>query len=131
MWNNKGKCRLVPKFKGYEIIIQAFQYRYFVLGYPLTVTNIQTINRYLSLRPKYVDTYAETAILRHNHKEPITVGRNIFFREFEYGESSEVYWTYNRVVLQIEDFTKILKALNPGIDLIFLFDHPCGSGRSL
>ena len=33
------------------------------------------------------------------------------------------------MVLQLEDCTKILKALNPVNDFIFLFGHPCGHYR--
>ena len=31
------------------------------------------------------------------------------------------------MVLQLEEFTDVLKALHPDIDFIFLFDHLCGN----
>ena len=49
-------------------MILALQSQEFVFGYPLTFPNLQTINEYCALHPKYVDTDAATAILVHNHK---------------------------------------------------------------
>ena len=107
MWTHKVKCRIVPKDKGYVIMISAFRYWDFVFGYPLTVPYLQNINKYRTLHPKYVDTDAAINILGNNHKEPITMGRNPFCQEFEYVEISEVYWTYDQMVLQLCDCTKI------------------------
>ena len=106
-------------------MVSAFHYRYFDLGYPLSVPYLQTINEYRALLPKYFDTVVATTILGNTHKETITMGRNTFCQEFEYGKSAEIYWTYDRMVLQLDQFTDILKALHPGIDLILIFDHPC------
>ena len=108
-------------------MISAFQYQKFGFGYPLKVPYLQTINEYHPLHPKYVDTDTATTILGYTHKEPITMGRNNFCQEFGYGASSKGYLTYDRMVLQVEYCTDTLKALNPGIDLIFLFDHPYGN----
>ena len=57
------------------------------------------------------------------------MGRNTLCQEFVYGEISQGYWTYDHMFLQLEDCTKILKALHTGIDFIFLFDNPCGHVR--
>ena len=59
------------------------------------------------------------------------MGRNNFCQEFEYSVSSEGYWTYDRMVLKLEDCTKIIKALHTGIDFIFIFDHTCGHDRGI
>ena len=105
MRTQKYKYWIVLKYEGCGIMISALQYREFGFGYPLTVPDLQKINEYCDLQPKYVDTEAATTILGHTHKEPITMGRNTFFRDFEYGTSAEVYWAYERMVLQIEDCT--------------------------
>ena len=57
------------------------------------------------------------------------MGINPFCQGFEYGASDEGYWTYDQMVLQLEDHTDILKALRPSIDFIFLFDNPCEHDR--
>ena len=47
---------------------------------------------------------------------------------FEFGNSynKQGYWSYDQLVLQIEDRLKLLKVLYPSFDLVFLFDHLCG-----
>ena len=78
MWNHKGKCRIVPKDEVYVIMTLNFQSREFCFKYPLIVADLQTINEYQDIYPKYVDTDVATTILGHTHKEPITMGRNPF-----------------------------------------------------
>ena len=82
MCTHKGKCPFVPKEEGCGIMISSFQSREFGFGYPLTVPYIQTVNEYCTLPPKFVDTDAETTILGHTYKEPITTGSNPFCQEF-------------------------------------------------
>ena len=97
----KGKCRPVTKYKGYGIIISAFQSREFRFGYPLIVPCLQTINEYHNLHPKYVDTNAATNILRHNNNKLITMGRNPLCQEVEYGASAKQYCNYEQKVRQL------------------------------
>ena len=59
------------------------------------------------------------------------MGRNPFCQDFEYGTSVEGCCTYDWMVLQLEDCADIIKALHPGIDFIFLFDHPYGHDRGI
>jgi hypothetical protein len=54
---------------------------------------------------------------------------NPFYVEFEYGVSTEGYWTYNQMVLQLEDCIDVLQVLHPQYDYVFLFDHSCGYDR--
>lgn len=54
---------------------------------------------------------------------------NPFYVEFEYGVSKEGYWTYDRMVLQLEDCIDVLQVLHPQYDYVFLFDHSCGHDR--
>ena len=35
------------------------------------------------------------------------------------------------MVIKLEECINILKAIHPGIDLIFLFDHSCGNDRGI
>ena len=102
MWTQKGKCRIVTKDEEYGIMISDFQSQDFGFGYPLTAPDLQTFIEYRTLHPRYVDTESATDILGHTNKEPITMGRNHFCHEFEYGRTAEVYCTYNPMVLQLE-----------------------------
>ena len=82
MWTQKFKFWIVPKYKGYCIMILAVHSREFGFGYPLKVPDLQTINEYFPLHPKYVDTESKITILGKNHKEPIIMGRNPLCQEF-------------------------------------------------
>ena len=83
MWTHKGKHRLVPKYEGYGVMILVFQYQVFSFRYTFTVPDLQTVNEYCALHPKYVHVYTETTILRKTRKEPITMWRNYFCKKFE------------------------------------------------
>jgi hypothetical protein len=45
------------------------------------------------------------------YKQPLM--QSPFVLEFEYGASAEGYWTYDSMVLQLEDCADILKTLYP------------------
>ena len=55
--------------------------------------------------------------------------RTSFVREFKYGANSEGYWSYQHMVLQLEDCVDVLKLLYPQFDFLFLFDHSCRHNR--
>ena len=129
MWNQKGKYHIVLKDEGYGIMIQASQSQQFGFGYPSTFPYLQTIDEYCALHSKYFDTESSTTIMAHTHKEPITMVINIFFQYFEYGASDKLFWTYESMVLKLEDYYDILKAIHPGIYFIFLFDYSCRRDR--
>jgi hypothetical protein len=44
-------------------------------------------------------------------------------QELEYGANNKGYWTYESMVLQLEDCVDCVKALFPQYDYLFLFDH--------
>ena len=45
---------------------------------------------------------------------------------FKYGASAEGYWTYDRMIFQLEECIEYLKVLHPQYDFVFLFNHSCG-----
>ncbi len=47
-------------------------------------------------------------------------------REFEYGANNEGYWSYEHMVLQMEDCLNVMKVLHPQYEVLLLFDHSCG-----
>jgi hypothetical protein len=53
-----------------------------------------------------------------------------FVLEFEYGVSAEGYWTYDSMVLQLEDCADVVATLYPEYQFLFLFDHSCGHDRA-
>lgn len=111
-------------------MISAFQSREFGFGYHLTEEDLEIVNAYRRINNTYTDE--ESAKLINNgsaQKKPLTLDTNPFVLEFEYGATAEGYWTYDRMVLQLEDCADVLKALHPEFDFVFLFDHSCGHDR--
>jgi len=58
-----------------------------------------------------------------------TLNCSPFVRTFEYGVDSDGYWSYNHMVLQLEDCVDLLKHLYPDYDYLFLFDHFSGHDK--
>jgi hypothetical protein len=52
-----------------------------------------------------------------------------FIREFEYGSKGEGYWSYEHMVILLEDCIDCLKVLYSQYDFVFLLDHSCGHDR--
>jgi hypothetical protein len=121
---------IVPKDDGMGIMISAFQSREFGFGMPLTSNQLQQVNA-TRLGRKYKDERAAIDTRKDKEqgfKQPLT--ESPFVREFEYGANSEEgYWTYQHMVLQLEDCVDVLNVLFPQYDFLFLFDHSCGHDR--
>jgi hypothetical protein len=47
----------------------------------------------------------------------------------EYGINGEGYWTYESMIIQLEDCMDCLSVLYPSLDFVFLFDHSNGHDR--
>ena len=75
----------------------------------------------------YLDEKAATAVKATTSKPALT--KSPFVREFEYGSSGEGYWTYQHMVLQLEDCVDVLKAIFLMYTFLFLFDHSCGHDK--
>jgi hypothetical protein len=52
-----------------------------------------------------------------------------FLSEFDYGVTVQWYWTYNHMVLQLEDCVDVVAVFYGNYDYVFLFDHSCGHDR--
>ena len=52
-----------------------------------------------------------------------------FIIKFEYGAANKGYWSYDHMVLQLDDCVECLKCLHPEFDYLFIFDHSCGHDR--
>ena len=119
---------VVPKDDGMGVMISAFQSQEFGFGLPVTNEQLQEVNAKRAGQ-KYKDERAavETRKGTQGFKQPLT--ESPFVREFEYGANSDGYWTYQHMVLQLEDYVDVLNTLHPQYDFSFLFDHSCGHNR--
>ena len=115
-----------PKDDGLGIMISAFQSREFGFGLDTTESDLSEVNRRRQ-GVKYRDIQAAIDTRKTEYKEPLTTSP--FIREFEYGQNADGYWTYQHMVLQLEDCVDILNVKYPQYDFLFLFDHSCGHDR--
>jgi hypothetical protein len=99
----------------------------------LTEEKLQTINTYCQLKtPTNKDTEAYMFLLWSDIKPALT--KSPFLRLLEHGQGKDGYWTYNHMVLQIEDVLYSMTTLfpDPGnpsrciYDLGFELDHSSG-----
>ena len=97
-------------------------------GYDMIISNedMALINNYRDGKT-YPDDLAAQTINGTNKKQPLT--KSPFVRTLEYGANAGGYWTYDRMVLQLEDCIDIMKVLYPQFDCVFLFDHSNGHDR--
>jgi hypothetical protein len=119
----KGETALVPKDDGLGVMISAFVSREFGFGFELTNEQLQEVNA-KRVGEKYKDETAAKNKHGTDLKQPLTTSP--FYLEFEYGASFEGYWTYDSMVLQLEDCADVVKTLYQQYDFLFLFDHSCG-----
>ena len=126
-WNGPNREQaLIPKDDGLGVMISAFISREFGYGMALTSEELQRVNA-VRLGKKYKDETAAKKKRGNELKQPLTISP--FVLEFEYGASAEGYWTYDSMVLQLEDCADVVKTLYPQYDFLFLFDHSCGHDR--
>ena len=124
-----GKTRAaMPKDDGAGVMISGFQSREFGFGLEMSVDDLRRVNEAREGQ-NYTDELAAKAINKGSAAKP-KLDHSPFVELFHYGASAEGYWTYDRMVLQVEDVVDCLKVLYPEYDFIFMFDHSCGHDRS-
>ena len=72
---------------------------------------------------------AEAAIEKRGTAYKAELQKSPFVCELEYGINNEGYWTYENMVLQLEDCIDVLKITHPEFDFVYLFDHSNGHNR--
>jgi hypothetical protein len=107
-------------------MISAFQSHEFGFGLLITPKQLVEINE--SRRGKYyVDEAAAIAKRGSKVKKPLTCSPLAV--KFEYGANNEGYWSYDHMVLQLEDCVECIKVIASQFDVMFLFDHSCGPDK--
>ena len=121
-----GETQLVPKDEGAGVMISAFQSRDFGFGHPLTNEQLEGINQTRRGR-SYFDIEAAKRQRGKAEKEPLK--ESPFIIEFEYGANNEGYWTYDNMVLQLDDCVDCLNYLYPNYEFLFMLDHSSGHDK--
>lgn len=132
MWHGSdGQQQLLPKDEGEGVMVSGFCSREFGFGFPdLSAEDLLRINRY-RVDQDYLDSNAALKVCHHTKKAHREIKKDPFVEYFEYGENKDGYWTYDHMVLQLEDCVDVLKVLGycQKYDILFLFDHSCGHDR--
>jgi hypothetical protein len=121
-----GQRCLIPKDEGRSIMISAFQSREFGFGMTLTADQLGRINAHR--RGTDYDN-KDAAIRVKGSQRKKDLAESPFTVEFEYGQNNNGYWTYDHLIVQIEDCVDCLKVLYPQYEYLFQFDHSCGHDR--
>jgi len=91
-------------------MISAFQSREFGSGLDLTKEQLKEVNKLCKGKKCHdVKVAIEVETNPEGYKPELT--KSPFVKEFEYGTSNDGYWTYQHMVLQLEDCINILKHL--------------------
>lgn len=124
-----GTKGLVPKDEGLGVMISAFVSREFGFLFELTEEQFMQVNLFRRGESNcvYRDSEAATKKLGTDRKADLV--KSPFLVEFEYGANGDGYWTYESMVLQVEDCIDVVQALYPQFDFLFQFDHSCGHDR--
>ena len=122
-----GETPMTPKDEGHGVMLSSFVSREYGFNLQLTVEQLHQVN--VRRRGKYyMDEEAATKKRGNAKKEDLK--SSPFSKKFEYGANKDGYWTYEDMVLQLEDCVDVLKALNGDkYDYCFLFDHSNGHDR--
>eukprot|EP00984_Skeletonema_dohrnii_P022669 scaffold11766_cov144-Skeletonema_dohrnii-CCMP3373.AAC.1 len=112
VWSGRGgKQPQRPKDQGQGFMISAIKSRDFGFGYVLSAEQLAKVNEFRrTQRQEYSDTDAAMKVLGTCLKKDLE--RSPFVIMFDYGNSAEGYWTYDRMVLQLEDCIDVLDALH-------------------
>ena len=121
-----GQRQLIPKDEGLGVMLSSLCSREFGYGYEVTPEILAEVNKNRQFQ-HYSDK--EAAISQHGTslKPPLT--SSPFVVELEYGAGHDGYWSYDLMVLQLEDCMDILKHSLPQFDILFLLDHSNGHDK--
>ena len=128
-WQGRmGESTLLPKDEGLGLMLSAFQCWEHGFGFQNSITQeiLNKVNKSHEGKT-YSDMAAAVSLgIKNGEKQELTLLDNPFLKLFEYEANFERYWTYKKMVIQLEDCVDIMKVLHPNSKFVFLFDHSCG-----
>jgi hypothetical protein len=107
-------------------MVSALCSREFGFGLDLSVEELARVNE-MRRNEKYGDEEAAIYLLGSADKKDLA--SSPFVRYLEYGKGKDGYWSYNHMVLQLEDCTDTFKVLHPSFDIVYELDHSSGHDK--
>jgi hypothetical protein len=127
LWSDPDGTRaLLPKDEGQGVMISAFVSREFGFGMTMTPDQLDKVNRQRSRGKRRFYSEENAAISKSGTKIKPILTRSPFVQTFDYGNNNDDYWTYDCMVMQMEDCIDCLQILYSSFDICFLFDHSNG-----
>ena len=122
-----GETALTPKDEGHGVMLSSFVSHEYGFDFQLTASQLKAVNKRRQGQ-LYMD--GESAIKKRGNAKKENLLMCPFSKKFEYGNNKEGYWTYEDMVLQLEDCVDVLKTINGDkYDYCFIFDHSNGHDR--
>jgi hypothetical protein len=125
-WAIDGQQTLQTKLMGAGRMVSALCSREFGFGLDLSAEQLGNVNE-VRRSQKYGDEDAAIYLLGSADKKDLL--SSPFVRYLEYGKGKDGYWSYNHMVLQLEDCTDVFKVLFPQFDVVFELDHSSGHDK--
>ena len=128
-WNGpNGEVPLMPKDEGQGLMISAFVSRKYGFSWDLTQSQLQLVNQYRQDK-QYIDEVS--AITKRGTAKKDNLTTSPFRRDLQYGANNEGYWSYEDMIIQVEDCIDCLRAIHGDTyQFLFLFDHSNGHDRT-
>ena len=123
-----GESPLMPKDEGQGLMVSGFVCREYGFNWTLSDEELTKVNKYREDKD-YIDVEAAKSKTGSSKKGKLKTSP--FRRDLEYGANNEGYWTYDDMIMQVEDCIDCLKVVNEDkFQYMFLFDHLNGHDRS-
>ena len=128
-----GEQCLIPKSEGMGLMFSALQSREFGFGFRnVTDGELLKINSERRKGFQYVDLAAAKKVRGTLDKECFKHDDifKCFVRAFEYGIRKDGYWSYEHLIIQLEDCLDVIKGIyDDRFSIHFMVDHSCGHDR--
>ena len=117
-----GVKQLIPKDEGQGVMLSSFVSRELGYGFQIDEQTLCEINKKRMIQ-KYSDVSA--AVTKNGSEFKPQLTKSPFVCELEYGNNHDGYWTYESMVLQLEDCIDVLSHTHPDFD----YCGPLKAGR--
>ena len=101
-------------------MLSSFVSRELGYGYAVSDDLLQAVN---TIRETQSYSDIDAAEKENGTSQKKNLGSSPFVCEFEYGSNNNGYWTYDQMIIQLEDIIDVLKFTHPHFDFLFIFDH--------
>ena len=105
-----GEAALLRKEEGLGIMLSGLMSREFGWGFPMSPEQLAMVNQ-KRLNENYL--YAQSVIKKRGNAAKPPLSTSPFVLEFEYGINAQGYWSYEHMVMQLEDCIDCLTVLYP------------------